>query len=579
VSIRSNGSDLVSEKLTIAVCETFAGEARLVVETERWADVEITTFPCACARGAKPGTMAVPSTPALPEITGGNVVFICGPCLDRGLEISTTRLDNCFELLAPAPLIQHWIESGDYIVTPGWLRRWREHLLAQGFDAPTAHDFFHESAESVLLLDTESSTPASDLRPELDAFAAFIGLPARSVPIGLDTIRLRLSNVAESWRLNAANLRAADYATALDLLDRMARPATEEEAVAAIAEIFSMLFAPRSMGCVTVTNDTPKAFVTASGPIGKSAMEELLRFVADRGRGVASTAGRDGFLAGIRHDGDLLGAIRVGEVQFPGQLERYIQLAQTVIGVCGLAMANARALVQLRAMDGEKIRSGRLESIGFLASGLAHDLNNPLMAILAHAQVIMSRAESAGQLRKSADAIFSSASRAAEIVERLLATAALQTLSAEDADLNDLVAQSARVFASLLGPSVDIAMSLADAPLPVKVDPGQIATVLANLAANAGQAMAGGGTFTVRSGIEGANAFLSVSDTGKGMDAHIAERVFDPYFTTRDFGKSAGWGLAVVHGIMRQHGGDIRVASKPGRGTTFTLTLPLTSSR
>ena len=103
-------------------------------------------------------------------------------------------------------------------------------------------------------------------------------------------------------------------------------------------------------------------------------------------------------------------------------------------------------------------------------------------------------------------------------------------------------------------------------------------TVLVNLATNAREAMAGGGIFTVRTSVGAGRAVLSCTDTGKGMDEKTRRRVFEPYFTTHEFGMSAGWGLAVCNGIIMQHGGLIRVASTPGEGSTFTISLPLPAS-
>jgi polar amino acid transport system substrate-binding protein len=114
--------------------------------------------------------------------------------------------------------------------------------------------------------------------------------------------------------------------------------------------------------------------------------------------------------------------------------------------------------------------------------------------------------------------------------------------------------------------------------VPVRVDTEQMKTVLVNLATNARDAMAQGGIFTVRTAVTVNRAVLSCTDTGSGMDEETRKRIFEPYFTTREFGMSAGWGLAVCNGIIMQHGGVIRVASAPGEGSTFTISLPLPAS-
>jgi signal transduction histidine kinase len=559
----------VNERLTIAVCASFLPEAKRVAEEERWPDVDIRAFPCTCAFGSGAGR----APEGLKDETG-NLFFVGGPCLGPRTR-TALRLDTCFDILAPAGLVGQWIEKGAYLVTPAWLRHWRRHVDTLGFDAATARDFFQESMRVVLFLDTEGS-PEDGGR--LTEFSDFIGLPAERIVVGLEGIRLQLACVVHEWRQKAATARAADLATALDLLERIMERVTEKEVVDGIVDIFTMLFAPRCVSYASVSGGKVLAVHSPSNAAGEEARDEMLLYAAGSARGVMPTAAGDGFLASIRLAGEIVGLIRVEGVMLSEHLERYRELAHAIVGVCGLAVANARAMAQVRMLDGERIRSGRLESIGLLASGLAHDLNNPLMAIQSHAAVIRSRVGSSSPLRSSADAIVSSVGRAAEIVERLLAAAALQTMSIMKTDLNELAERSAVAFRSLLDPRIRIEMALSDAPLPVEADAGKMETALRQLASNAGTAMSQGGVLTVRTGIAGGNAFLSIKDTGIGMDSETIEHLFEPYFTTGDFGGSAGWGMALVHGILRQHGGDIRVSSVPGRGTTFTLTLPLAPS-
>jgi signal transduction histidine kinase len=373
-------------------------------------------------------------------------------------------------------------------------------------------------------------------------------------------------------------LKAADYATALELLESVTRIDTEEEVSARIVQLFRKLFDAGTVAYATVERGIPRPIVQSPGPEGEAELGEMLAYLDDPAELAIPRASGTGFIAGIQREGELMGIVLVGRVA-PDSLERSIELARAISGVCGLAVDNARAYARIRVMDGERVRAVKLESLGLFAGGMAHDFNNLLTIMVGHADLLSRHSADPEEVRLAADAILGSARRAAAIVERLVAAAAVQTLRVETADLNTLVSQSAGAFQSVLGAGIELHLDLAGPPIPVTVDTVQVKTVLVNLAANARDAMPNGGIFTVRTALAGSRAVLSCTDTGRGMDEKTRERLFEPYFTTREFGMSAGWGLAVCNGIVRQHGGEIRVASAPEKGSTFTITLPLLSQR
>jgi polar amino acid transport system substrate-binding protein len=272
-----------------------------------------------------------------------------------------------------------------------------------------------------------------------------------------------------------------------------------------------------------------------------------------------------------------MGIIRVGRVG-TAPLSRCIELARAISGVCGLAVDNARAYARIAVMDAERVRAVKLESLGLFAGGMAHDFNNLLTIVVGHADLVSRHPDDPEEVRLAAEAILGSARRAADIVERLVAAAAVQMLHVEPADLNTIVSRSVGAFQSILGAEIELHLDLSGPPVPVRADTVQMKTVLVNLATNARDAMANGGIFTVRTGVMAGRAVLSCTDTGGGMDENTRKRIFEPYFTTREFGMSAGWGLAVSNGIIMQHGGVIRVTSAPDKGSTFTISLPLLSS-
>src|ERR1700722_15126786 len=250
--------------------------------------------------------------------------------------------------------------------------------------------------------------------------------------------------------------------------------------------------------------------------------------------------------------------------------------------------------------DQSLVQAQRLESLGQLAGGVAHDFNNLLGVILNYLSFAAEDvAEAAGPdpgphlAAASADLaeVKKAAKRAAVLTHQLLLFARRDVIRPQVLDFDGVIASVEDMLRMTLGEHVELVITPANDLWPVLADPGQLEQVLVNLAVNARDAMPDGGTLTIDTGnitVDadmiaggsksrlGRNVRLRVSDTGIGMTAETAERVFEPFFTTRRDGGGTGLGLATVYGILMQADGDIRIYSEPGTGTTFTITLPVT---
>ncbi len=231
----------------------------------------------------------------------------------------------------------------------------------------------------------------------------------------------------------------------------------------------------------------------------------------------------------------------------------------------------------------------KMESVGRLAGGVAHDFNNMLGVILGHTQMAIEQLYPSHPLYDDLAEIRSAANRSADLTRQLLAFARKQTIQPKVLDLNVTIANMSKMLERLVGESV----TLQFLPYPhlwfVKADPSQIDQILANLCVNARDAITDVGTITIKTGIStidesnsplhsglspGDYVWLSVTDTGQGMDKPTIERVFEPFFTTKGVGEGTGLGLSTVYGAVKQNGGLIEVKSKLGQGTTFTIYLP-----
>jgi signal transduction histidine kinase/ActR/RegA family two-component response regulator len=237
----------------------------------------------------------------------------------------------------------------------------------------------------------------------------------------------------------------------------------------------------------------------------------------------------------------------------------------------------------------ELLQSQKMEAIGRLAGGVAHDFNNLLTAITGYCDLLLEEIGEREQMRADAEEILRAAERAATLTRQLLAFSRRQVLLPKVFDLNQLVSDVERLLLRLIGEHIEF-VTVLESELPhVRLDPGQLEQLVINLAVNARDAMPRGGRLSIttenleipsggdpaHSGIAPASyVTLSVSDTGVGMDAATRSKIFEPFFSTKESGKGTGLGLATVYGIIQQSGGEIRVESELGTGSTFTIYLP-----
>ena len=248
-----------------------------------------------------------------------------------------------------------------------------------------------------------------------------------------------------------------------------------------------------------------------------------------------------------------------------------------------------RDITERRRIEERLRQAQKLEAVGELAGGVAHDFNNQLTAILGFSELLSADRPDDASLRKYVSRIREAGDQASRLTRKLLAVGRRQMLSPRLVRLNALLAPLEATLGRTLGRSIDIALDLESDLRAIRVDPEQIEQIVLELAANARDAMPGGGRFRIvtrnttvtrswpdpGSPPPGELVELAVSDNGAGMSEELRARIFEPFFTTKEFGHGAGLGLAGVYGIVRQSGGYLRVESREGAGTTFRLFFPI----
>jgi two-component system, cell cycle sensor histidine kinase and response regulator CckA len=227
-----------------------------------------------------------------------------------------------------------------------------------------------------------------------------------------------------------------------------------------------------------------------------------------------------------------------------------------------------------RKAEGQLLRAQKMDAIGQLAGGVAHDLNNILSVILGHSEIVARHVGPASDDHRRLTAIGDAAERAAGLVRQLLAVGSRQVLQPKVLSLNGVVQDTLRMLERVIGEHITIEAVLDGALSPVCADVAQCEQVVMNLVINARDAMPGGGTLRIVTRDVQAYALLEVQDTGCGMDEATQARIFEPFYTTKEPGKGTGLGLATVYGVVKQSGGHIEVESRPGEGTTFRVYLP-----
>jgi PAS domain S-box-containing protein len=246
-------------------------------------------------------------------------------------------------------------------------------------------------------------------------------------------------------------------------------------------------------------------------------------------------------------------------------------------------------ITEWRMLEAQVRQSNKMDAIGRLASGVAHDVNNLLSVVLSYSEMLSQELEDNDRMRSDLDEIRAAGVRAADLMHQLLAFSRQQVLQPKVVDLCEVVNGMEKMLKRLIGEDVELVARVSPGG-KILVDPGQMEQVIMNLAVNARDAMPRGGELTIDAAevmLDAAHAseqvgarpgphvVLTVTDTGVGMDKATQARIFEPFFTTKEEGKGTGLGLATVFGIVRQSGGMISVQSELGKGTTFKVYFPL----
>jgi PAS domain S-box-containing protein len=257
-----------------------------------------------------------------------------------------------------------------------------------------------------------------------------------------------------------------------------------------------------------------------------------------------------------------------------------------IIGLIGAILD----ITESKKLEHQLLQSQKMESIGTLAGGVAHDFNNMLAAIIGYGSIVLNKMPRNDPQRQNLEHMLEAADRAAHLTKDLLLFSRKQPIDRKPVKLNEHIQKVSMFLSRIVGEDIAFKTTLSGGDMRIFADSHQIDQVLMNLATNARDAMPQGGIFTITTeqvwldetsaathglGMSGRYVLVTVSDTGQGMNEETTQRIFEPFFTTKEVGKGTGLGLAVVYGIVKQHEGSIKVYSEPGQGTTFRIYFPV----
>jgi signal transduction histidine kinase/HPt (histidine-containing phosphotransfer) domain-containing protein/ActR/RegA family two-component response regulator len=563
-----------SSAFVFAVCESFQREAESIAGAAGFEDVSVQVRPATCGRRRLGWDAIVGGCPAEQPfakllLTGGFCVRHMAGCNPDPSRIEICDTNQCLYLLAGKTYVDHCQSRGLYVMSPGWLEQWERHQRDWGFDRATARDFFGESMDGLLLLDSGLYPNAGG---RLEALGEFVRLPVSSVPVGMDLFRRWASELVLGWRLKSANAGrraaraevqrvSAHSAMVLDLMNQLTDVRSEAEVIRQGLDLFTMLFAPESAvyDCQAEAGDSPNA---AWSPTGS------------------------GFRIRIRRGEEDFGVIRVEGVAFPKSKDRYLAAALTLGAVMALAIGNARSYQALE-VERDRAESATRAKSEFLSS-MSHEIRTPMNGVLGMIQLLLTTDLSAEQ-QQYAEVVQTSGHALLALIDDILDLSKIEarklTLEAVDFDVRSLMSGVISMLA-LRANSKGLTLRSQIAPgIPslLRGDPARLRQILINLIANAIK-FTDRGEIAVRLTLDdeteaSSTVHFAVTDTGIGIPRDRLSAVFSPFVqadasTTRKYG-GTGLGLAISQQLAELMGGSIGAESEEGAGSTFWFTAVL----
>ncbi len=345
-------------RIAFLLCEHYRKEALAVLTAEKLENVVVATFPARC--GCPP--LAKEELPALIDSLGDvEQIEIFGATCLSGLvfnrdNLHIHKLDHCFQLVAEPTIIESCLKRGAYLTTPGWLANWPANMERLGLNRETAKEMFTETTTGIVLLDTGVDEQSA---AHLQAFSEYVDRPLEILYTGIVALRLLFIRMALTWQIEIQEKKTAaeiqdlrkqvsTHAMAIDLLANLARIVNESEAVDAMLDVYTFLFAPQRLCYLSYEEGLPdKLWLRPEGLVAEAEKENIKNKLAAFSEDSAYTESGEGFLLRITRRGKVRGVIAVEDIAFPGYIHQYLNLALSMVDICELPIENAQKYEKL----------------------------------------------------------------------------------------------------------------------------------------------------------------------------------------------------------------------------------------
>lgn len=562
------------------ICESFVEELKKV--TEQYGDVNITPYKAKCKyQHLKEPFENIQTTDEKSYILGG-----CS--LDQSNLTPNLQLqkeESCFYMFAPKTLVKHYMVEGAYIITPGWLHQWKSYVQNfWGFDKNTATSFFNEFCKKLVLLDTLGE---STILEELKEFSSFVDKPYEIVPIGLEYFNLYVQNIVKEdiaksgseknkKKLNDALQNMSNYAVAFDFLSKLNEKFDEKTIVNKIIEIFDMLFAPENVTYFMIKDSN----IVDTISLKSSPNDKLTKFLNMEDNYVLEEGG---FAVKLSYANETVGIVSVEKIAFIQYIEKYLNLAISISEVCALAVENARNYLITKEIEAQLAQHAKLVSMGEMMGSIAHQWRQPLNQLNINIEMLEDYYE-AGKVD-------------AEFIKKFISrnTYTIHFLSKTISDFSNFfrinkqkthfsIKEAIEGVLNIMGTQLEknnIVCEIVGQDMKPLGLPSEFQQVILNIINNAKDAIleanknGNNGKITIKLEKKDSNALIVITDNGGGIPQAVIDRIFEPYFTTKEQGKGIGMGLYISKMIIEENfGGKLSVANSDA-GAVFEIKLEL----
>ncbi len=590
----------MADKLCIMVCRHLEQEVRAIGNSEGFEDVMVMTYPANCEDMPLDVDQLAEAINSCKK--NYNYLHIFESFSASDIQGKLGRVENCcfhkqegcYYLFAGKDVLDRYLTEGAHLLTPGQVKNWRRYIEASGFDQKTAQGFWGESTTRLLLLDTGVDTRSADYLKE---FAAFVNRPFEIAPVGMEYFRLFLRKTILEWqtkilRENAANLakKNADYATSLDLVFGITNKTNESEIINFIFDLFTGVFAAKSMFYLPINDGKPGCVLSRTGEIFD--VEETTNRLLGLHEDSAWTNANNGFTIRIKFQNEVVGVIEAVEFAHPEYKDDYFHLAALFADVCGLMITNARRYEllnneikkriqienELRLKKNELARSN--EELEQFVYTVAHDLKAPLVTSMGFIRMIKDFAEK-GDYKKAIsklDQVIQANMRMGQLINDLLELSRVGRVAEEKQrlDMNVILKDFQESIRNRLEKE-GFRLMLESAFPTIYANESRVLQVFENLMSNAfkyGRSASGESWVKIGGRKDEDEWIFYVTDNGRGIPKDYHEKIFGLFYRLDNDMNGTGVGLAVVRKVMQFHGGRVWVESEPGKGATFWLAFP-----